>query len=308
MRKLFYLLIFSLILLGFNYRKEITEYILLNFVYKNDFNYVNISEYKKVNNFYFQDTSNYLPNNEDDILNIIYTSLNNGYDEFNFYCKNDYPSCENDVEKLVSNKNILSNINNFIHPFNSYAMLNVSFNGLGKINIKVNKLYSEERINTLKEKVNQIYDELITDDMSDYQKIKTIHDYIIDNTKYDIEKAKDLDNGTNNSPYSSDTAYGVLMEGYGICSGYTDAMALFLDKMGIMNYKISSENHVWNYVYINGSWLHLDLTWDDPVINTGEERINHDYFLITTNELLDKKTGEHDFDKNIFEQKTITNS
>lgn len=319
MKKLFCLLVILLILLGFNYRKEIaeyvingynkiTEYILLKFVYKNDFNYVNISEYKKNKDFYFQNTTNYLPNNENDILNIIYTSLNNGYDDFNFYCKNDYKSCEDDIEKLVNDKSKLSNINNFIHPFNSYEMLNVSFNGFGKINIKVNKLYSQEEIDILNEKVNEIYNKLITDDMSDYQKIRAIHDYIIDNTKYDVVKAKDLDENTHNSKYSSDTAYGTLIEGYGICSGYTDAMALFLNKMNIPNYKISSENHVWNYIYINGSWLHLDLTWDDPVINTGEERINHDYFLITTNELLNKKTGEHNFDINIFEQKTITNS
>ena len=44
--------------------------------------------------------------------------------------------------------------------------------------------------------------------------------------------------------YASDIAYGPLFEGYGICGGYTDAMELFLEKMGIESYKISSDQHV----------------------------------------------------------------
>ena len=38
--------------------------------------------------------------------------------------------------------------------------------------------------------------------------------------------------------YKSNTAYGVLIEGYGTCNGYSDAMAIFLNKMNIINYKI----------------------------------------------------------------------
>ena len=56
------------------------------------------------------------------------------------------------------------------------------------------------------------------------------HNYIIENTTYDVERS---DNGVIN--YKSDTAYGPLFEHQAICSGYTDLMAIFLDKFGIKN-------------------------------------------------------------------------
>ena len=127
--------------------------------------------------------------------------------------------------------------------------------------------------------------------------IKIVHDYIINNTKYDKERT---DN--NIIKYSSNNAYGVLYENYGICSGYTDAMALFLNYYGIPNYKVISENHVWNAVNLDGIWYHLDLTWDDPILETGEQVLDHSYFLITTQDLQKLDSAQHRFDKNIFKE------
>ena len=297
-------IIFTLLII--KYKNEITEFILLNYIYKNDFNYTSYNQYKKTTDYnYFQTTNNYKPEDKQDILNVMYSSINNGYDSFNFFCQNSYELCTYDVKNLTNDFELLSNINNFVHPFNSYDKLNVTINSLGKINIEVEKLYTEEMINELNLKIDEIYNLLINENMSDYEKIKVIHDYIIENTKYDQNKADDLTNNTNNSKYLSHTAYGPLIQGYGICSGYTDALALFLNKMNIPNYKISSEHHVWNLVYLNGKWLHIDLTWDDPVINTGEEIIEHNYFAITTNQLLDLESKEHSFDGNIFKEATI---
>ena len=283
------------------YRNNITEYILLNYVYKNDFNYDSSNEYKITNEFsYFKLTDNYKPENKKDIFNIIYNAINNGYESFNFYCQNSYETCLDDVKDLTSDYELLSVINNFVHPYNSYNKLNVTINSLGKINIKVQKLYNESTINILNKKIDTVYNELITDNMTDYDKIKIIHDYIIDNSVYDEQRANNLYNDYQGE-FSSNIATGPLLQGHGICSGYTDAMALFLDKMNIPNYKISSENHIWNLVYIDNKWLHLDLTWDDPVINNGEiSTIDHTYFLINSNELLNIEKTEHNFDENIF--------
>ena len=76
--------------------------------------------------------------------------------------------------------------------------------------------------------------------------IKIIHDYIINNTKYDSDKSD-----RNIEKYNSNIAYGPLLQGYGLCGGYTDAMAIFLDYYDIPNYKVISENHIWNAVYLN---------------------------------------------------------
>ena len=302
LKKLFmFLLCLILGLFIYTYKNNITEYILLNYVYKNDFNYDSSNEYKIIDEFsYFKLTDNYKPENKKDIFNIIYNAINNGYESFNFYCQNSYETCLDDVKDLTSDYELLSVINNFVHPYNSYNKLNVTINSLGKINIKVQKLYNESTINILNKKIDTVYNELITDNMTDYDKIKIIHDYIIDNSVYDEQRANNLYNDYQGE-FSSNIATGPLLQGHGICSGYTDAMKLFLDKMNIPNYKISSENHIWNLVYIDNKWLHLDLTWDDPVINNGEiSTIDHTYFLIDTNKLLNIEKTEDNFDENIF--------
>ena len=79
-------------------------------------------------------------------------------------------------------------------------------------------------------------------------------------------------------------------------------MNIYLNTLGIQNYKISSSNHVWNLVNLDGTWYHLDLTWDDPVASDGNQYLLHNFFLISTDELLNLDTVEHTFDKNIYKE------
>ena len=46
-----------------------------------------------------------------------------------------------------------------------------------------------EEINKINIKIEQIYASIINESMDRETKIKTIHDYIINNTKYDVDKA-----------------------------------------------------------------------------------------------------------------------
>ena len=130
--------------------------------------------------------------------------------------------------------------------------------------------------------------------MTTEEKIKKVHDYIIDSTKYDTLKTDNIHDDT----YKSNTAYGVLVQGYGICSGYADTISIFLNKLDIENYKISNDTHIWNLVYINGIWTHLDSTWDDPI---SDKNLNRDtYFLVSYDELINLDDNTHNFNKNIY--------
>ena len=61
-------------------------------------------------------------------------------------------------------------------------------------------------------------------------------------------------------------------------------MAIFLNSLGVKNYKIATENHIWNAVYIDNNWYHLDLTWDDPVTkDSAVDTLSHKFFMINTN-------------------------
>jgi len=80
----------------------------------------------------------------------------------------------------------------------------------------------------------------------------------------------------------------------------TDTMMLFLEKMGIKSIKISTENHVWNYVNLDNKWLHLDLTWDDPISTDGKDVLDDTYFLIKDNELKEIEKLEHNYDESVY--------
>ena len=246
---------------------------------------------------YVKRTDDFTPSNYQDLLNIYYTVLNSGEEEFSFYCTDEYSECINDVDSLANNQKVLSTINNFVHPFNSFRHLETSYDDYGKVTLKIEHIYSNNDIKLIEAKVEEIEKEIWNSSMSNEDKIKEAHNYIINNSKYDKDRS---DN--NIVKYKSDTAYGSLLEGYSLCGGYTDAMELFLEDMGIKSYKISSENHVWNAVYLNNAWYHLDLTWDDPITTDGSDILEYNFFLITTSELSELEGEQHNYDKNVYSE------
>lgn len=268
------------------------------------------NEYAKKEGFLFvQLSDDYIPYSYNDLVNIVFTAINNGWESFTFYCPSEYKECINDMEKISKDDIILTHINNYVHPFNSFNLINTTILESGEINLKITHIYSEDQIKAINTEVDRIISLLIKDKTKTYENLKTIHDYIINNTKYDEQKSTDGD-----SNYASSIAYGTLFEHYATCNGYTDTMAIFMDKLGVKNYKIAttkedisyeSTGHVWNAVYIDGKWLHMDLTWDDPVSNTGKDHLYHKYFLVTNEEMQKADKGEvnieeHNFRKDIY--------
>ena len=267
------------------------------------------------NSYFLEDNFSFVDNHEEtevssreEIINSIYYIINSGVAYSERYCAKDYDACASDMTSISSDQNLLSVLNNFVHPYNSFERITFSYDD-ESIKISVDHTYTDDEIVEINKVVDTFINENITNNMSTRDKIKTIHDYIINNTNYDSSYVP----GRDDNKYRSNTAYGVLIEGYGICSGYSDAMAIFLDKLNIINYKISTDNsrivndsdknegHIWNLVYMDGKWLHLDLTWDDPISDKNITRDN--YFLITTDtlKLLDED-NLHNFNTNIFSE------
>ena len=242
-------------------------------------------------------TDDFSPNNYQDLLNIYFTILNSGEDEFSFYCQDDYETCLTDVDNLANDQKTLSAINNFVHPFNSFRHLETTYNDYGKVTLNIDHIYNSSETKLINAKVKEIEKEIWNDTMSDEEKIKQAHNYIINNSRYDKDRS---DNNIVN--YKSDTAYGTLLEGYSLCGGYTDTMELFLEDLNIKSYKIASENHVWNAVYLNNTWYHLDLTWDDPITSDGSDILEYNFFLITTPELEAIENEQHNYDKTIYSE------
>ena len=282
------LFMIGIVYAAYIYRTDISNYITDTIIYRGSNKVLNYNEYYIDNDYlYVQNKDDNSIKSYQDLLNIFYSIINSGDDNFTFNC--DYDGCINDVKKLTDSQSIVSDINNFVHPFNSFSSINVDISNSGKINVKTKKIYSENEMEYIKSYVNLFIQNELNDGMSNYEKIKKFHDYIINNTEYD-----------RNTSSNSYTAYNLITTGKAICGGYSDIMAVYLNILGIKNYRIASENHIWNLIYLDGVWYHLDMTWDDPVASDGKQYLIHNYFLITTDELLKLDNVEHNFDKNIY--------
>lgn len=107
----------------------------------------------------------------------------------------------------------------------------------------------------------KVIGEIITDDMSDYEKEKAVYDWLIGYTSYNASNLAPISAG---DEYSHEP-YGVLKYHTAICVGNSTTMKLFLDMTGIENKIIhSTENgeHAWNLVKLDGEWYHCDVTFD----------------------------------------------
>lgn len=140
--------------------------------------------------------------------------------------------------------------------------------------------FSGENASVL-QSVYSILDSIIQPSMSDADKVKAIHDYLIYNADY---YSGDL----NSIPGWAYAIQGVIQRGEGVCNSYALAFYLMcicedipcMFDLGIAtNSANSTGSHAWNRVCLNGTWYYIDCTWDDP-IGGGHER--YDYYLSTS--------------------------
>ena len=142
-------------------------------------------------------------------------------------------------------------------------------------------------------KTHDIFAEVIGSNMTDEQKATALHDYLVQHMVYD-------QNANNNLGIEKRNAYEALVNGIGVCQGYTLAYAALLKKAGIeVDYcKSKSMNHIWNYVKLDGRWYHADLTYDDATASSqvGETGyVKHTYFLLSDSAM---QNAKHNWDAN----------
>ncbi|MCR4610472.1 MAG: transglutaminase-like domain-containing protein, partial [Lachnospiraceae bacterium] len=77
---------------------------------------------------------------------------------------------------------------------------------------------------------------------TDYDKEKQIHDLICDNVRY-----------TSGASYNQ-TMASVFLEGKSVCAGYSEAFAALCNACGISAMSVTSAEHEWSQVYLDGYW------------------------------------------------------
>lgn len=115
------------------------------------------------------------------------------------------------------------------------------------------------------DKAFSIVNKIIKKNMTDREKVKAIHDYLI----YHADYVNDGDpTGSEKWVYGAE---GVLLHGEGVCQSYGIAFHMMAVSAGLDCRYISGTadggGHAWNQVKVDGKWYYIDCTWDDPIYN-----------------------------------------
>lgn len=140
-----------------------------------------------------------------------------------------------------------------------------------KISEKVNMNLSPDSIyKKLNKKLDAILKKIIKSSMTQEQKVKAIHDFVVKHITYDSKYQDE---------HTIESIITTIDIGKGVCGDYS---LLFLHLCRRASIPCVFEagsyftlNHAWNSVYVNGKWLFVDTTWDD-----GENgKILYKYYL-----------------------------
>lgn len=124
----------------------------------------------------------------------------------------------------------------------------------------------------IKQKVSEIIAEMITEDMSDQDKVVAINQYLCDTIVYDeaaLANAEESDfMHVDEEFYDSFNAYGALINGRCVCAGYSAAFRLLAEEAGLDSIVVTgfldgTLAHAWNKVKIDDEWYVVDTTNND---------------------------------------------
>lgn len=126
---------------------------------------------------------------------------------------------------------------------------------------------SEKKLDALTQEVEKVAELARNHSSDDYERIIFVHDYLIENAYYDFDALEEYYSTSHNpSCEYIFSAYGCLVEGKTVCSGYAKAFQLILKELGYDCTYVTGdagERHGWNCVYLDGEGYYVDITWDD---------------------------------------------
>lgn len=185
-----------------------------------------------------------------------------------------------DLTKSVMSKvfeQAIRNVDDYTHYVVKNYTLNAISDQAGNSTITFHVDYRESKAQSaaVTAKAQEVVRLLLTNDMNEHQKVKSLHDWVVLNFAYD-------------PALKYHSAYDGIRFGRSVCEGYSLMIFRLLSTAGIA-VRIAEgigrkQQHAWNIVRIDGTWYHLDATWDDPVPDR-PGIVGYDYYLLTDREI-----------------------
>ena len=113
--------------------------------------------------------------------------------------------------------------------------------------------------------IDNIYNSIISDEMTEEEKIEAITIYILDNLEY---SERLFDGFTENKEqyedeivyYNTNPIYTIFSKKEHICVNYASLFKALVNRSNIENYKISNDSHAWNLYKDNDNYVYTDTT------------------------------------------------
>ena len=117
---------------------------------------------------------------------------------------------------------------------------------------------------------------LLEPGMCVFEQLLVLHDYLVQLARYDAEGGGHVAD--------------LLDTGRGSCEAYSATLCILLELAGIPARLVTGEAgggpHAWNMVQLEGTWYHVDATWDDPVLgDSGQQATSHACFCLSDAEI-----------------------
>ncbi|NLM06264.1 MAG: hypothetical protein GX219_05015 [Tissierellia bacterium] len=145
--------------------------------------------------------------------------------------------------------------------------------------IQMTQLHTKAQDDNMRREISQNIAQMKLVGLSPYEKVKRVHDRIILETTYDLNY---------NSPVH------IIESGRGLCQSYAMLFYNYMKELGVPvrivhgdaydslnNRKVS---HAWNLVQLDGQWYNIDLTYDDPIFDSGsadfKNLVSYEFFLV----------------------------
>ena len=142
----------------------------------------------------------------------------------------------------------------------------------------------------IKNRLQEIAQEISTPEMSEYDRTKAAFDYVLDHMTRGEAVGQEIwrlhSDRPDPVPYLEQRALSPLCFGVGMCEDYAAALTLLLREMGLeaeyvpgLLYTVEGDlaDHAWTVVKIDGTWYHLDSHLED-YISRGRT-VRYRYFL-----------------------------
>ena len=170
-------------------------------------------------------------------------------------------------------------------------------NGMNYFQVTYSMTYytTKDEEEAVEEKIEGLFDtwkeEYNFNELSDYEKLRIIYEWIVHNVVYDYDHLGD------ESYERQYTAYAALFDGTCVCQGYSALLYNMALTAGIDCRIVTGDSdgpHAWNIIKLGNLYYDCDATWDSNLHNCEEQ--NFQYFLMGDEEFSLDHTIDQEFD------------